>query len=235
MRDLPMIREQTFKPLTITHAFRKAGIWPIDCNIALTKLRKYSKPAPTLPEAIPTSFQESKEQLQHWKAKLPILLSSPSRQRYTNWVTGTEAVLAHGQLQELDLSILRRQVEKHKNRGRNSRSRLQIGGALTVDEARALQTEKAERAAEKEAAKEARIARQATNQARKQLHRAGIEARKQERLRKKRVKALQKAGNPIPLEDQDPIPDPEAESESESGGNGGGSRSDDQFEYENYE
>lgn len=93
-------------------------------------------------------------------------------------------------------------MEKHKNRGRNSRSRLQIGGALTVDKARILLSEKAERAAEKEAAKEARIGRQATNQACKQLRRAGIEARKQGRLRKKRVKALQKAGNPIPPEDQ---------------------------------
>ncbi|OBT38980.1 hypothetical protein VE00_10732 [Pseudogymnoascus sp. WSF 3629] len=206
-----MIREKTFKELTITHAFKKAGIWPID-----------------------SSFQESEAQLQHWKVTLPVLLSSPSRQRYNNWVISTETVLAHGQLQELNLSILRRQVDQHKNRGRNSRLRLQIGGALTVDEARALQTEKAERVAEKEAAKEARIARQATNQARKQLKRAGIEARKQERLRKKRVKAYEKAGNPIPPEDQDPIPDPEAESESGSG-SGSGSGSEGQFEWDGYE
>lgn len=65
MRDLPMIREKTFKELTITHAFKKAGIWPIDCSIALLKLRKYSKPAPTLPTIIPASFQESEAQLQH--------------------------------------------------------------------------------------------------------------------------------------------------------------------------
>ncbi|KAL5349637.1 hypothetical protein ACLOAV_004667 [Pseudogymnoascus australis] len=43
----------------------------------------------------------------------------------------------------------------------------------------------------------------------------GVEARKQERLRKKRVRALIRAGNPIPPEDQDLIPDPEAGSEPE--------------------
>ncbi|KFY91522.1 hypothetical protein V500_04627, partial [Pseudogymnoascus sp. VKM F-4518 (FW-2643)] len=213
--------------LTIIHAFEKAGVWPINYDTALTKLRKYSKPAPTLPSIIPASFQDSGEQLQHWKAKLPVLLSSPSRQRYNNWVTRTEAVLAHAQLQELDLSILQRQVDEHRNRGRSSRARLQIRGALIVEDARAQQAHKAAQAGQKEAAKEAQIARQAANQARKQLYRAGVEARKQERLRKKRVKAYEKAGKPVPLEDQDPIPDPEAESESESGS---GSGSEHEFE-----
>lgn len=61
-------------------------------------------------------------------------------------------------------------------------------------------------------AKEARVARQAANKARRQLHGAGVEARKQERLRKKRAKAFLRAGNLIPA-DQDPILDPEADSE----------------------
>ncbi|KFY68309.1 hypothetical protein V496_01174, partial [Pseudogymnoascus sp. VKM F-4515 (FW-2607)] len=87
----------------------KAGIWPINGTIALAKLQKYSKPAPTLPTIIPATFQDSEQQLQHWKAKLPILLSSPSRQRYTNFITGVEEVLAYGQLQELNLSILQQQ------------------------------------------------------------------------------------------------------------------------------
>ena len=30
IRDLLKIREQTFKASTITHAFKKAGVWPID-------------------------------------------------------------------------------------------------------------------------------------------------------------------------------------------------------------
>ncbi|OBT81696.1 hypothetical protein VE02_09771 [Pseudogymnoascus sp. 03VT05] len=68
----------------------------------------------------------------------------------------------------------------------------------------------AELIAQKAQAKEAQVARQATNQVCRQLRGLGVEARKQERLRKKRVRALTQAGNPIPPEDQDPIPDPEA-------------------------
>ncbi|OAF54724.1 hypothetical protein VC83_08977 [Pseudogymnoascus destructans] len=85
---------------------------------------------------------------------------------------------------------------------------------LSADRAHELRAEKADCLAQKLQAKEARIARQAINRARKQLRRAGIEARKQERLRKKRVAFYTNASLPIPLEWEDPIPDPEA-SESE--------------------
>jgi hypothetical protein len=237
MRDLSKIREQTFKELTITHAFKKAGIWPVNYSRALLKLRKYSKLRSNelaLPDIMLSSFKDSEAQLQQWKAKLPILVSSPSRQRYKDWLEGTEEALATGQLQELDLTILKRRVEEQKNKAVNSRLRLQIGGAVTVEEAWALQASKTARETQKQLSKEARAARSAASQIKKQLHRAGVEARKQERLRKKRVIALQKASQPIPSEDQNPILDPEAEaqdkdeSQSESeGGDGVGFESDD--------
>jgi hypothetical protein len=230
MRDLSQIREQTFKESTIIHAFQKAGIWPVSYSIALIKLRTYSQPSltpttPTTPTTLqqpstpkPSSFKESEEGLQQWKAKIPVLFSSPSKESYNNWLTGTEEVLASGQLQELDLLILRRQVEEQKKRASSSRARLQVGGELTAAHAHELRAQKAELQAQKAQAKEVRVARQASNQAQKQLRIAGVEARKQERLRKKRVVALRKAGHPIPRKDQEPIPDPEAqESESESG------------------
>ncbi|KFZ21556.1 hypothetical protein V502_02924, partial [Pseudogymnoascus sp. VKM F-4520 (FW-2644)] len=72
----------------------------------------------------------------------------------------------------------------------------------------------------------------ATIQARKELRQAGVAARKLERLRKKRVAALRKAGQPILPKDQEPVPDPEAEAQAaqaaqaeESTGNGSGSGS----------
>ena len=52
MRDLSYIREQTFKESTIIHAFQKAGIWLVDCSIALMKLHTYSQPIST-PRALP--------------------------------------------------------------------------------------------------------------------------------------------------------------------------------------
>jgi hypothetical protein len=87
MRDLPYIREQTFKESTIIHAFQKAGIWLVDCNIALIKLCTYSQPTPTSialslrPFTLkPLTFKDSEQGLQQWKVKLTRLLSSPSRE-----------------------------------------------------------------------------------------------------------------------------------------------------------
>ena len=128
--------------------------------------------------------------------------------------------MASGQLQELDLQALRRQIEEQKKSRSRSRARLQVGGELCAGRAHELRAEKAELWAQKALAKETRIARQAANQARRQLHGLGVEARKQERLRKKRVTALLRAGNPIPPEDQDSVLDPEA-LKSESGSEGG--------------
>jgi hypothetical protein len=76
------------------------------------------QPQPSTPK--PSSFKDSEASLQHWKARIPILFSSPSKESYNNWLTGTEEVLANGQLQELDLLILQRQVEEQKKRASNS-------------------------------------------------------------------------------------------------------------------
>jgi hypothetical protein len=213
---------------TIQSAFQKAGIWPISCNTALEKLRTYSQPTrptvePTTPTLqrfitpIPSTFQGVEQGLQRWKERLPEAWSSPSKQSYNNWVTGAERVLAQGQLQELDLRAVRQQVKNSKKK-KLGRGRLQCGGELLASEAHELQ-------AQKLAAAEARKLRQAQNRARKQLHRAGIEARKQERLRKKSLATLDGLGLPIPPELEDPITDPEAETESEyESASEGGSR-----------
>ncbi|KAL5346556.1 hypothetical protein ACLOAV_008263 [Pseudogymnoascus australis] len=119
-------------------------------------------------------------------------------------------VLASGRLEQLDLQVLRQQIDGKKGGKGRSRAQLQVGGELTVERAYELRAQKQELIAQKVRAKEARIAREAANRAKKQLRRLGVEARKQERLRKKRVKALLRAGNPVPPEDLDPIPDPEA-------------------------
>ncbi|KFY68125.1 hypothetical protein V496_01285 [Pseudogymnoascus sp. VKM F-4515 (FW-2607)] len=241
MGDFPQIREQTFKESTILSAFRKAGIWPISCNTALEKLRIYSQPTqptiqptqPTTPTLlqpitpIPTTFQGVERGLQRWKDRLPVAFSSPSRQSYSNWATGAAQVLAAGQLQELDLRAIQQQVKNSKKK-RGGRRRLQVGGELRASDAHELIARKAELRAQKLTAAEARKLSQAHKQAQKQLHRAGIEARKAERLRKKSVAQLTKSGLPIPPELEDPITDPEADSGSEyesasEGGSGRGS------------
>ena len=72
-----------------------------------------------------------------------MLFSSPFKESYSNWLAGTEEMLAGGQLQELDLQILRRQVAEQKNRASGSRARLQVGGELTAKDAYALRAYRA--------------------------------------------------------------------------------------------
>jgi hypothetical protein len=74
-------------------------------------------------------------------------------------------VLALGQLQELDLQVLREQAEKQKKGKGKSLARLQVGGELNANRAYELRAAKAELIAQKAQAKEARVARQAAKQA----------------------------------------------------------------------
>jgi hypothetical protein len=199
------------KPTEIIHAFQNSGIWPVDMNIAIQKLQKYSKPTllPQTPTTIPQTFRDSESQLQLWKAKIPILLSSPSRPQFHDWVTGTEQVLVSGQLQEFDYSILESRMEEQRKAKSKSRRSLKNGGALTATQAREIQSERLEKELTKTAKKAARITKSLAIQARKQLHRAVINARKEERLRKKKVAALVRSNQPVPPELEEPIPDPE--------------------------
>ncbi|KFY49057.1 hypothetical protein V496_10205 [Pseudogymnoascus sp. VKM F-4515 (FW-2607)] len=94
MGDLPRMRELTFKEATIQSAFQKAGIWPINCELALEKLRSFSQPTPTGPTGpirpttptlpqpitpIPTTFQDVGQGLQHWNNRLPEAFSPSYR------------------------------------------------------------------------------------------------------------------------------------------------------------
>ncbi|KFY29328.1 hypothetical protein V491_00095, partial [Pseudogymnoascus sp. VKM F-3775] len=139
---------------------------------------------------IPSTFQGVEQGLQQWKERVP--------KAFTR-------VLAAGQLQELGLQAIRQQVKNSKKKG--GRGRLQRGGELRASEAHELLKHKAELQAQKLATAEARKLSQAAKRAQKQLHRAGIEARKQERLRRKSVAQLTQSGFPIPPELQDPITD----------------------------
>jgi hypothetical protein len=77
-----------------------------------------------MPTLIPTTFKDSEDQLQVWKAKILILLSSPSHKSYQNWIAGTEDVLVTGQLQELDFTILQQQVIEQREQRSKSRHTL---------------------------------------------------------------------------------------------------------------
>jgi len=212
IRDLPEIRANTFKASTIIHAFQKSGIWPIDKEEALSKLLKYSAPqqAEIAGELRPMTLQQTESQLHEWKTRIPVLLSSPSRRRYSDFINGTEQVLAKAQLVELDLNLAVRREDGQRKRQATNRRTIQKGGHLSVNEARDKIDQKAQLAAEKAATKVARAQKKLQTAATRALHQAGVTARRAERDRKKRLAVLTKAGATIPEELQDPIPSPKA-------------------------
>ena len=53
LRDMPQIRTQTLRKITIKHAFEQAGMWPIDSHKVLEKMSKYMKEATPEPPALP--------------------------------------------------------------------------------------------------------------------------------------------------------------------------------------
>ena len=112
-------------------------MWPVNSTVALKKIKKYSKPEklPQTQVQIPATLRDSEEQLEVWKTKIPILLSSPSRRQFNNWAIGTAEVLAGAQLQEFDHSVLQKQVTEHMDKKSKSRRTLQLGGALTAADA----------------------------------------------------------------------------------------------------
>ena len=135
--------------------FRNSGIWPIDREEALSKLQKYSAPqqAELAGELPLVTLQQTESQLHEWKTRIPVPLSSPSRRRYSDFINGTEQVLAKAQLTELDLDLATRKENEQRKRQATNRRTVQKGGHLAVDEARDKIDQKAQLAAAKAAAK----------------------------------------------------------------------------------
>ena len=218
-RDLNDIRTDTFKPGTIQGAFREAGIWPINVEAAIQKMKVYQPPdisnlgddeLPQLPQT-PRKFSHAESSLNQLQERLrQRQLSSPTRQQVESVCKGTKSLLLFGELNLLQLTQSQASARnRQKSRTRN-RQVLQKSGALTIEEANARITQKEAKAeAEKERRRQFLI-RTTQNKIKGDYYRLGVEARRQERLRLQRVKELSKVGNSIvPPELLIPIPDPE--------------------------
>jgi hypothetical protein len=216
-RDLAEIRQKTFKDHTIKNAFRDSGIWPVKNKVAVAamkrllnqqpkKSKKYDLPA--LPRT-PKTYFESQASLDEWINRVPALVSSPSARRFQSMAKGTKIVLARADIQRVEHTVLQEQVSRQAKQRLRSRKRISTGGPLLVSEARHKiemkeQKEKEDRA--KRAAKAIQVDR---NKRRAALYTRGVLARRQEKERKDRIKALQSTGHPVPLELTIPIRDPE--------------------------
>ena len=91
LRDLPSIRTQTFKKITIKHAFKEAGMWPVNTQIVLDKMSKYIReltPEPILPTLPPPQTPHTTHEFRvKWSKIQPKLfnqLSSPSQHQFSS-------------------------------------------------------------------------------------------------------------------------------------------------------
>jgi hypothetical protein len=218
-RDLKDIRTDTFKKSTIQGAFRKTGIWPINTDTAIQKMKVYQPPEP--PQELPglyntpRKFSDAKTSLTQLQQDLEHKdLSSPTQGRISSVVKGTSSLLEYSALVKLQLEQSRAQAKAQQLKKTRSRRKLQKSGVLTVEQAHA---QIAEKEAQEKAIKEKKrqsLLRRTTNKIKNEYKDRGVIARREERFRKQKVKELRSSivgiGNSlIPPELLEPIPDPE--------------------------
>lgn len=217
-RDLPEIREKTFKKATVQNAFRKAGMWPVNKESTFELMRKYMKTTPTAKEVIkepelptlgtPTTVRQVQYQLGELKPKVMDLLSSPSQRKFDSFTRGTETVLDENEFTQFDRDIAYRRLAELVAKKPSNRKRLQKGGQLSGRDAQAAIEAKERKDAEKAANKEARMLRQIANKERKEQKTAWVAWRKKESLRKKAIKQLPRGviGEPVLYKEHTPPP-----------------------------
>ena len=219
-RDLSSIREQTFKEFTMKNAFRESGMWLISFETARKKIGQYSskkKPIGTNPilPRIPTTYHECESALNEFIERVPQEFSSPSKDRFTSTLQATKVHLVRASLQQEDhRNIQNRLYEQQRARVTNRRS-LQRGGPLDIEQARETKRLKAEKERNEAIRKARRAVNNAVKKAQKALNRRGIEARRAEKARKKRIEEIKAKGEIIPIKMNEVIRDPEKNPTSE--------------------
>ena len=221
-RDLAEIREQTFKDYTIKNSFRDSGTWPVSSKPAVKAMKRLLNQQPKLDEyelpALPctpkTCFQ-SQVYLDEWAKRVPDLLSSPSAKRFQSMAKGTKIVLARADIERVEHTLLRERVGQQAKQRLRSKKRISAGGRLLASEAREKIAAKEQKEKEDKARRAAKAIQVDRNKRKAVLYARGVAARKQERERKAKVRALEAAGQLVPAEIMVPIRDPEKDPSAE--------------------
>jgi flagellar biosynthesis GTPase FlhF len=135
--------------------------------------------------------------------------SSPSCLEWDSFVKGTKTVLVHSQLQEQELHIHQERRVEEQERKVKSRKVIQKFGGLTSKDAQRKLDEIERKEKEKEAKKQQKQRDDLLRDEKKRMYREGVNAREQERARKRKVKAFEAAKQDVPPKLLIPIPDPE--------------------------
>lgn len=222
LRDLEGIRKKTFKKYTIKHAFEKSGIYPPNVNQCLKQLKTFSPPKketsqpteegedslPTLHHP-PQTAMEVEVQFDHWEAKFTEQCSSPSRPKWQTFVQGTKEVLTCSQLHENELRIHQERRIEEQVRKVTRRKVVQKFGGLTARDAQQKIDEKKRKEEEEDAKRSKRALAKAWRYERDLKKREGVQARKEERERIRKVKELLVSKQDVPPELLIPIIDPQ--------------------------
>lgn len=137
------------------------------------------------------AFQASQD-LSNWNERIEETLSSPSRQRWTSSVTKIQVQLTESTLVHSELTQITAMMIEQRERKVISRKSIQKGGPITVEQARKKIHEKKVKEQTKEHAKEMRERRRMLNIEHKLQIRAGINARKAEKARRRELLQFQK-------------------------------------------
>ena len=209
LRDLKTIRTKTFKPSTIKEAWKQAGLHPINFKMACTKMNKYVKAQkakeaesrkrkrantdagddePTLPPLPPAQLsQRAQQRLSSLQLKLndKYLFSDGTEQELNEVVGECHALLSQGQITMVERDMLHSRVVEAMKRKPHSRKRLQYGGQLDGDLAKARLNEKDALARKVKAEKEQLAIKKQKKKEAKEHHAWCILCRKAERNRKR--------------------------------------------------
>ena len=189
-RDLPTIRAQTFTKGNCIKAFRDSGIWPPNYEKIEKKVAIYAKPAHL---ETPRQAIQASQDLSNWSQRFEEILSSPSRQKWTSSYMEIQTQLTETELFRSELTQITMVMTEQRQRKVRSRKSIQNGGAITVEQARKKIHEKIVKEEAREEAKEKRERRRMLSIEYKLQLRAGIDARRAERVRKRELLEFQRS------------------------------------------
>jgi hypothetical protein len=198
-------------------------MWPVSASQCINQLRifsskdkkkkkslkrKYSELPPAV-LATPRRAMHYEGKVDYWKEKMLDLCSSPSKPEWEEFCDGTKTTLASAQLNQYQLKILADKHQEDVHRKVMGRKVVAKFGPWTDYDAHK-KIAKIERDIQEASMKEQKKARdKAWRAERGEMQKQGVAARKQEAARKRMIRELAAATQPIPDEMRIPIPDPQ--------------------------
>ena len=237
LKDLVKIRNNTFKPSTIRHAFEKSGMWPVNPKACIQQLKTFNPnnpnnlteiltetnndnqlPLPPLPRQIqPREIADIEYGLDHqWGPKIQESMqwSDPIRaEEFDSFVINAKEVISNSILKETELKMWQQTRMQQLNSRKFSRKRLRPESGklgLTKEDAEHALTMKLQHEKKAEKKRVDNKFMKIWRMERDEIHVKGMAARKAERDRVKLLKEMTKTLNPIPIELYEAISDPEA-------------------------